>query len=147
VLAAGVAAVVVLFVVLRPGDDADPGPSSPSTSSVTPTPPDTASPEPGAEPTEEPTTTPTPDAHEIEIEVEEGRVDGPSEVRVERGERIRLVVEADVADEVHLHGYDLMADVAPGSPAVIVFRADAPGVFEVELEDAGLLLFQLRVQA
>lgn len=146
-LAAGVGAVVVLFVVLRPGDDADPGPSSPPTSSVPPTPSDTASPEPGAEPTEEPTTTPTPDAREIEIEVEEGRVGGPSEVRVERGERIRLIVEADVADEVHVHGYDLMADVAPGSPAVIVFRADAPGVFEVELEDAGLLLFQLRVQA
>ena len=54
-------------------------------------------------------------------------------------------MQADVADEVHVHGYDLMADVSPGRAAVIAFRADAAGVFEVELEDAGKLLFRLRV--
>jgi heme/copper-type cytochrome/quinol oxidase subunit 2 len=139
VLAAGVVVVVALFVVLRPsGDDAAPErapSSSPSTTGSAPT----------TEPTE--TATPAPDTREIEIEVEEGRVDGPNTVRVERGERVRLVVSADVADEVHVHGYDLIADVAPGSPAEIAFRADAPGVFEVELEAAGLLLVQLQVQA
>jgi hypothetical protein len=44
------------------------------------------------------------------------------------------------------HGYDLSADVAPGRPAVIDFTADAPGVFEVELEQAHLRLFELQVQ-
>ena len=38
-----------------------------------------------------------------------------------------------------MHGYDLLAEVSPDEPAVIVFRANAPGVFEVELEGAGLL--------
>lgn len=142
VLAAGLVVVVALFLLLRPGDDdAAPGrtPSpSPSTTEAHPT----------TEPTAGATETATPgDAREIEIEVEEGRVNGPNTVRVGRGERVRLVVSADVADEVHVHGYDLMADVAPGSPAVIAFRADAPGVFEVELEAAGLLLVQLQVQA
>jgi hypothetical protein len=46
---------------------------------------------------------------------------------------------------VHVHGYDLMADVAPGSPARIDFVADVPGVFEVELEDAGTPLFRMAV--
>ena len=37
-------------------------------------------------------------------------------------------------------------EVAPGRPAVIDFTADAPGVFEVELEQARLKLFELQVQ-
>jgi FtsP/CotA-like multicopper oxidase with cupredoxin domain len=67
-------------------------------------------------------------------------------VRVDRGEKVRIRVQADRAEEVHLHGYDLSADVAPGRPAVIDFTADAAGVFEVELEQAKLRLFELQVQ-
>ena len=67
-------------------------------------------------------------------------------VRVDRGEKVRIRVQADRAEEVHLHGYDLSEDVAPGKPAVIDFTADAAGVFEVELEQAKLKLFELQVQ-
>jgi FtsP/CotA-like multicopper oxidase with cupredoxin domain len=67
-------------------------------------------------------------------------------VRIDRGQKVRIRVQADRAEEVHLHGYDLSADVAPGRPAVIDFTADAPGVFEVELEQAKLKLFELQVQ-
>lgn len=144
-IAAGLAAVVVLFVVLRPGDDEEPS----STSSPTVTESPTASESPTATETETPTETQTetstPDAVEIEVEVEDGEVRGPGDVEVPQGERVRLVVEADVSDEVHVHGYDLLADVTPDEPAVIVFRADAPGVFEVELEGAGLPLLELTV--
>jgi FtsP/CotA-like multicopper oxidase with cupredoxin domain len=75
-----------------------------------------------------------------EVETAERRV------RVDRGARVRIRVQADRAEEVHLHGYDLSADVAPGRPAVIDFTADAAGVFEVELEQAKLPLFELQVQ-
>ena len=67
-------------------------------------------------------------------------------VRIDRGQKVRIRVQADRAEEVHLHGYDLSGDVAPGRPAVIDFTADAPGVFEVELEQAKLRLFELQVQ-
>jgi FtsP/CotA-like multicopper oxidase with cupredoxin domain len=67
-------------------------------------------------------------------------------VRVNRGEKVRIRVEADRNEEVHLHGYDLSEDVAPGRPATLDFTADAPGVFEVELEQAGLKLFDIQVQ-
>jgi FtsP/CotA-like multicopper oxidase with cupredoxin domain len=67
-------------------------------------------------------------------------------VRIDRGQKVRIRVQADRAEEVHLHGYDLSADVAPGRPAVIDFTADAPGVFEVELEQAHLRLFELQIQ-
>lgn len=150
-IAAGAAAVVVLFLVLRPGGDDEAAPSP--TPTVTPSPTQTESPGPTEEPTEteapspteEPTETPAPDAVEIEIEVEDGEVRGPGEVEVTQGERVRIVVRADVSDEVHVHGYDILGDVTPDEPAVIVFRADAPGVYEVELEGAGLLLLELSV--
>jgi FtsP/CotA-like multicopper oxidase with cupredoxin domain len=67
-------------------------------------------------------------------------------VRIDRGQKVRIRVQADRAEEVHLHGYDLSADVAPGRPAAIDFTADAPGVFEVELEQAHLRLVELQVQ-
>lgn len=144
VLVASVAAIVVLFLLLQPGGGDEPEPSpSPSTPTETATATDTGGPSPTRSAT--PSATPTPDVVEIEIEVEDGRVDGRSEYAVPVGERVRIEVQADVADEVHVHGYDLMADVSPGRAAVIAFRADAAGVFEVELEDAGKLLFRLRV--
>jgi heme/copper-type cytochrome/quinol oxidase subunit 2 len=67
-------------------------------------------------------------------------------VRIDLGQKVRVQVEADRAEEVHVHGYDLKRDVAPGKPAVIDFTADVPGVFEVELEEASLKLFELQVQ-
>jgi heme/copper-type cytochrome/quinol oxidase subunit 2 len=83
----------------------------------------------------------------IEAKVTGDQVDTASRrVRVSRGEKVRIQVEADHAEEVHVHGYDLKKDVAPGKPAVIEFTADAAGVFEVELEQARLPLFELQVQ-
>jgi hypothetical protein len=83
----------------------------------------------------------------IEAKVTGDKVDTASRrVRVSRGDKVRIRVEADRAEEVHVHGYDLKQPVAPGKPAVIEFTADAPGVFEVELEEAALKLFELQVQ-
>jgi hypothetical protein len=83
----------------------------------------------------------------IEVRVTGDRVETASRrVRVDRGEKVRIRVQADRAEEVHLHGYDLSEDVAPGKPAVVEFTADAAGVFEVELEQAKLPLFELQVQ-
>jgi hypothetical protein len=83
----------------------------------------------------------------IEVRVTGDEVETASRrVRVDRGGQVRVRVQADRAEEVHVHGYDLSADVAPGTPAVIEFTADAAGVFEVELEQAKLQLFELQVQ-
>jgi hypothetical protein len=81
----------------------------------------------------------------IEVTVQDGNVQGPDRPTARQREEVLIVVRADVADEVHVHGYDLMADVAPGEPARIRFVAEVAGVFEVELEDAGRLLFQLEI--
>ena len=65
---------------------------------------------------------------------------------VKKGDRVVLVVTSDVADHVHLHGYDIMRDVAAGGTARIRFRATVPGRFEVELEDRGVQIADLTVQ-
>ena len=145
-IAVGLAAVTVLFIVLQPGDGDEDAASGPTpTVTETPTPSETSTATETESPTETTSASPTPDAVEIEVEVEDGEVQEPGDVEVQQGERVRLVVEADVSDEVHVHGYDLLAEVTPNEPAVIVFRADAPGVFEVELEGAGLPLLELTV--
>jgi hypothetical protein len=65
---------------------------------------------------------------------------------VDEGDGVLLVVRSDVADEVHLHGYDLSRDVAAGGTARIRFRATLPGRFEVELEERGAQIGELTVQ-
>ena len=66
-------------------------------------------------------------------------------VPVAAGEHVTLVLTSDVADEVHVHGYDLEAELSPGQPTEIAFDATIPGVFEVELHEAGTQLLSLQV--
>jgi len=83
-----------------------------------------------------------------EITVREGRpVGGLEEIAVESGERVRLEVRSrDTSDEVHVHGYDLSRDLAPGRPAAFSFEATLEGVFEIELEGAGVEITSLTVK-
>ena len=57
-----------------------------------------------------------------------------------KGETVRLVVTSDAQDEIHLHGYDLTRNPAPGKPARFRFKAEIEGAFEIEshvAEDTG----------
>lgn len=65
---------------------------------------------------------------------------------VQKGDRVVLVVTADVTDHIHLHGYDVFRDVAPGRPARLPFRATIPGRFEVELEERGVPIADITVE-
>lgn len=57
-----------------------------------------------------------------------------------------LVVTSDVADEIHLHGYDLSTEVAAGGTARLPFTATIPGRFEVELEIRSTQIADLTVE-
>ena len=152
-LAAGVAVVaVVLFVVLRPGDeddDTEATPAAQTTPGETTT--EAAETEADDATTEEaPTTTEAENPNEsrrIEVVVRGGQpVGGVRRPEIERDQRVVLVVRSDVSDHIHLHGYDLLADVAPGQPGRISFRADTQGRFELELEDRAVLIAELEVR-
>lgn len=93
------------------------------------------------------TATPTSAGRRIEVQVAGGKLAGDTgRVPVTTGEHVTLVVTSDVADEVHLHGYDLEARLSPGQPAELAFDATIPGVFEVELHESGTVLLSLQVQ-
>jgi heme/copper-type cytochrome/quinol oxidase subunit 2 len=82
----------------------------------------------------------------IEVTLAGGQVSGVEpRVEVAAGSQVVLRVTSDIAEEIHVHGYDLYADLVPGSPAQLAFKADLPGAYEVELHQAGRPLFQLRV--
>jgi hypothetical protein len=87
-----------------------------------------------------------PSVHTVAIVVEDGRPRGGiARPEVAAGERVRVRVRSDVADEVHVHGYDLSKDVPAGGTATITFTADVPGRFEIELEGSGVQLAELSV--
>jgi hypothetical protein len=63
---------------------------------------------------------------------------------VRRGTRVRIAVTVDHPDEVHVHSYDAKQAAKPGCPTAIDLVANIPGTVEVELEDAGLTLFEIK---
>jgi hypothetical protein len=93
------------------------------------------------------TTNATPSAITITIQIKGGKpVGGIRRATVRKGEQIALVVHSDVADEVHVHGYDLSKDVKAGGTVRIRFKAKLTGVFEVELENRSLQFAALTVK-
>lgn len=82
----------------------------------------------------------------IKVGYANGTITGGGRQEAPLGSTISIVVTSDVADEVHLHGYDKKVDVTPGAPATLTFTADIPGIFEVELESLGLKLIDLVVK-
>ena len=65
---------------------------------------------------------------------------------VDQGDRVRLVVTSDVADEIHLHCYDISRDVAAGGTVTLAFRATIPGRCEVELENRGIQIADITIE-
>ena len=82
----------------------------------------------------------------IEVGYTGGSITGGGKRSASLGKPVVIKVTSDVADEIHLHGYDKTANVAPGAPATISIVADKPGIFEVELHKKGLKLFELEVK-
>ena len=142
IVIAAVAALVVAFALLRPDDDE----AAPPTAEPIPT---TAQTTTETETETETETTPTEPVREqtrIVVTVRGGRpVGGIARATADQGDSVLVIVRSDVADHVHVHGYDLMGDVGPGSPARMQFRARLTGRFEIELEDRGQQIAQLTV--
>jgi hypothetical protein len=148
-IAASLGLLVSLFFALRPDDDD--GDAAPATTAETTAPVTTEAPpattEPPPETTTAATTTQGPGTVRITYTITGGVPEGGiARDSVARGRIVVITVTSDVGDEVHLHGYDLTAEVAPGAPATIRFTADAPGRFEIELEQSGVQIAELEVR-
>ena len=74
-------------------------------------------------------------------------VGGIHRISATKGDRITLVVtSSDTKSEVHVHGYNILKDMAPGRPVTFSFPAKIEGVFEVELEDTKTQIAELKVE-
>jgi hypothetical protein len=131
---------VVAFVIARPGGDDDDGDGSQQAAQTTPAQTETGPAEEMGE-TQTETEPPPPEPEVSRIRVRGGTVvGGVQRVQAAKGDTVRILVVSDTPDEIHLHGYDIYENTAPGNPARFVFRADIEGIFEIEshvAEDAG----------
>jgi FtsP/CotA-like multicopper oxidase with cupredoxin domain len=138
-LAVALVILVVAFLALRPSaDDPETTADAPT---ATPTLADTATPAPGA--TDTPTPTPTP-----KPTVDPGPLLTGSKVvkiRVDKGDTVRFRVRSPQDEEVHIHGYDIKKNVKAGQTVKVSFKATIDGIFEIEFEDAGKQIAELRV--
>ncbi|WP_229071204.1 hypothetical protein [Actinoplanes sp. DH11] len=82
-----------------------------------------------------------PDAVPLNVALRDGRAEpAPQRVTVPAGRTVLLGVTADVAAEVHVHGYDLVYPIAAGRSACVLFAADRVGLFDVEAHPETLLM-------
>lgn len=149
------AAALLLTAAACGGSDDNSEESEPSTSigaspsaTATPSPGGTPSATPSASPSESPTAT----GREPDVTVQIDLVDGkPTElpepvVEVAEGQVFRLEVTSDKAYQVHIHGYDAGMNIGAGETGVLDLVCDQTGTWEVEVEETGRKLFDLRVE-
>ncbi|HEV7807065.1 MAG TPA: hypothetical protein VGO80_14680 [Solirubrobacteraceae bacterium] len=134
--AATVVVLVIAFVVLSPGGDDDTTPATTSTTSTVGATSTTAAP-------------PQPPApNRAAIVVRAGKpVGGIEKIKLKKGSRAIIQVSSpDTSDEIHIHGYDLKKDLKAGGQVRFMFTAKTDGIYEIELEDAGVQIAQLVVE-
>ena len=134
-LAAAAVIAVLAFVVLKPDDESSDGSDSRPASTAA---------EGGGSPAS-PKTKPEPQVAHVRVAGNKP-VGGAAHVTAQKGKQVRIEVVADGPEEVHLHGYDLSKEVAPGAPARFNLRAELEGAFEIELERSGTKIATLEVQ-
>jgi len=132
----GVAAITLLvaFLALRPGEAATPTVSSNATR-----PPATAAPRATGTATSADPPTPKPSPGPLLVA---GKV---KRLTVTKGERVRFRARSKLAEELHVHGYDIRRQLAANKIVPVTFEAGIDGVFEIELEGAGEQIASLRV--
>jgi hypothetical protein len=138
VLLAVVVVAVVGFVIASGSEDDKDSKGGSTTSTTTTTRPDTATTTEAVEPPPRP--------KPPSIVVRDGKpVGGVKDIEVDKGDRVEFTVRSDVAEEVHVHGYDVSKDVEAGGRVSFGFKADIDGSFEVELEHSAEQIADLRV--
>jgi len=129
-LIGAIAIAVVAFLVARPADDD----GDRRAAQITP-----SEPQDQGSDQAEPSAPPPPATTRIRIR-DGAVVGGAPDIKVDKGETVRIVISADAADELHLHGYDITREAEADRPARFRFEADLEGAFEIEshtAEDAG----------
>jgi hypothetical protein len=70
---------------------------------------------------------------------------GIQKITVNKGDRVRFTVDSDVADEIHVHGYNFHKDVKKNGSVSFDFSATIDGIFVIELESRSEQIASLQV--
>lgn len=141
---AAIAAVVVLFVVLAGGDDDGSGNTTTTETRARQGTTGTTGTTGASGNEQQQSERPAPAVQRIVVVGGKPR-GGVERLSYSRGDRIVFTVTSDVADEAHVHGYDIKKDVPAGGTVRFSFPARIEGVFEVELEGRKQQIAELRV--
>lgn len=68
----------------------------------------------------------------FDVAIVGGTVQGDRTLEVDRGAQVEIHITSDQEMELHLHGYDVIAEVGPERAGEIAFVAHASGRFAVE---------------
>jgi hypothetical protein len=149
VLALAVAVLVVGFVIAQQaGDDDASGGATVAQTQQAEQQPEAGSDdglEAGRTPAEQEATPITPEPPLVRVRGGEP-VGGVQQLAFDKGDRVDFRVRADAADEIHVHGYDVVRQLPAGETVRIRFPADIDGRFEVELHGTGTQIARLEVQ-
>lgn len=141
-----IAVAISLFFLFRSGDDdAEPAATTPTTAAQTTTGEATDAEQPERKPKPQPERKPKPDVPVIVVAGGEPK-DGVAALDYEKGDTVRFDVRSDVDEEIHVHGYDVLAQLQAGKKTEVSFPASLEGIFEVELHGTGALIAELTVE-
>ena len=135
IIAGSLIVAVAAFVLFKPNDENEPATQRTAAAGSDAAKTDTTAAQPA----------PTPKPTRIRFRAGE-LVGGVKKITVRKGETVRFVASSDVADQVHLHGYDIARPVGPGRDARFRFTAKIEGVFEAELEQRAIPIATLEVR-
>jgi hypothetical protein len=89
----------------------------------------------------------TPTVRNLTVTVAGGKaVGGITPLTANKGDTIRLTIRSNVADEIHIHGYDLHQTVTAGGSVTFQFKATIDGNFVIELESRSEQIAALTVK-
>jgi hypothetical protein len=75
---------------------------------------------------------------EFDISIRDRRVEGrAATLQVNRGDTVLMRWRTDEAVSLHVHGYDLQANLSPTSPRTIRFEATVAGRFPITAHEFG----------
>jgi hypothetical protein len=135
----GIAVVIAIVAIVVLADTSeDDTEANPAAATATPT----ATAEESS-PEETPTATPTPTPKPQPPLLTADKV---TELEFTEGETVRFRVRSDGPEEVHVHGYDISKDVEAGQTATMSFKATITGIFEIEFEESGTQIAELKVE-
>ena len=135
-----IAAAVVLFILLKPGGSDDATPVEPA-APVTAAGQGTTDQKPDDRPVGQSGAPKLPT-----VEFRNGEpVGGVLGIDVDEGDPIKFRVRSDIADEVHIHGFDISREVPAGGSVTFSFPADITGIYEAEMEQLGVQIVELQV--